>query len=701
MKLRLIIASIFLVTLTADAQPRYNLSQMCRDRLNRGVVALRHGQQVVVSWRVLESDSNGQPFDVYRNGQKLNASPLKRGGTFYVDETPLSTDALYEVRGGGVSGSWLLKANAPDGYIPIALQQPEGGTMPDGSRYTYHANDASVGDVDGDGQYEVFLKWEPSNAKDNMFAGFTANVYIDCYSIGNGDDSGKMLWRIDLGPNIRAGAHFTQFMVYDFDGDGCAELMAKTADGTKDGQGNVIGDAKADWRHGMDKIKADPEDYQRRMQQERDEARRRYRQWDSIERTLPQNLSGTERRNMRRSFLNNSQNSDNKMGRILDGPEYISVFSGLTGAVLDTKPYIPERGNGRSWGDDHGNRSERYLAAVGYLGNQRPASAGQPAKAIASGIFCRGYYTRTVIAAWDWDGHELKNRWTFDTNEPQWADYAGQGNHNLRIADVDGDGLDEITYGAMALDHDGRGLYNTRMGHGDAMHLTVFDPTSDRLQVWDCHENRRDGSELRDALTGEIIFQIKSKEDVGRCMAADIDPTNPGLEMWSSDSHGIRNIKGELVAPKKEAQGPADGGDDNALRVRGVRIPTNFAVWWDGDLLREMLDHETVSKYDWQTGRMTNVQRFEGTQFNNGTKSNPCLSADILGDWREEVLVRNRESTELRLYVTTLPTEYRINCLMLDVPYRLSVAAQNTAYNQPPHTGFYLGPDATRRPFLR
>ena len=623
---------------TAMAQPRYDMQRLSREKLNRGVVALRTGGRVFVSWRTLSSDTIHQAFDVYRNGQRLNDRPLSEGGTCFVDEHPLDADAVYEVRGGQCDGAFELKAGAPEGYLPIAIDRPEGGVAPDGFRYDYHANDASVGDVDGDGQYEIFLKWDPSNAKDNMFAGFTGKVLIDCYRL-----DGTRLWRVDLGRNIRAGAHFTQFMVYDFDGDGRAEMMVKTADGTVDGCGTVIGDSAADWRHGI------------------------------------ANANGQR-----------IARDDNKTGRIMDGPEYISVFNGLTGAVMDTKPYIPERGNLRDWGDDHANRSDRYLAAVGYLDGRR-----------ASAIFCRGYYTRTVIVAWDWNGTSLTARWAFDTNNPEWASYAGQGNHNIRVADVDADGCDEITYGSMALDHDGRGLYNTGFGHGDAMHLTAFDPTTDRLQVWDCHENRRDGSDFRDARTGEVIFQIKSPTDVGRCMAADIDPTNPGLEMWSSESGGLRDIKGNLVKPRQAAEGAEDPGDNTALRVRGVRIPTNFGIWWDGDLLREMLDRETISKYDWTTGRMNVVQRLEGVKFNNGTKSNPCLSADLLGDWREEVLARNAESTELRLYVTTIPTDHRINCLMEDIPYRLSVAAQNTAYNQPPQPGFYLGPDPTVRPFLK
>jgi len=663
--------------LASVAQPNYDLGKLKREALNRGVVAIRSGQQVIVSWRTLTSDAVGQAYDVYRDGKKLNKAPLKTGGTFFIDEQPSAADAVYEVRGGGKDGTFTLRADAPEGYIPIPIQKPADGTTPDGRRYTYSANDCSVGDVDGDGQYEIILKWDPSNAHDNAHDGFTGNVLFDCYKIDFGQsansqsDSGsqiensksvnsKLLWRIDMGRNIRAGAHYTQFMVYDFDGDGRAELMVKTADGTTDGQGKVIGDATADYRVGVK------------------EAQARAAQQQAQEPQQPQQ-PGQRRRGGRGGGMP-------KEGRILEGPEYISVFNGLTGAVMDTQPYVPERGVLAEWGDDRGNRSERYLAGVAYLDGQH-----------ASGIFCRGYYTRTVIAAWDWDGRQLRNRWTFDSREPRWATYAGQGNHNLRVADVDGDGCDEITYGSMCVDNDGTGLYNTRMGHGDAMHLTAFDPTTRELQVWDCHENRRDGSDFRNARTGEVIFQIPSKSDVGRCMAADIDPTNPGVEMWSSDSHGVRNIKGEVVIGAHDSDDPQH---NTQVTMNGRWLSVNFGIWWDGDLLRELLDHETVTKYDWQQHAIVDVQKFEG-RFNNGSKSNPCLSADLIGDWREEVLIRNQESTQLRLYVTTIPTDYRINCLMEDIPYRLSVAAENTAYNQPPETGFYLGPDETVNPFLK
>ena len=374
--------------LAASAQPRYNMEKMKREKLDRGVVAIRHGQQVVVSWRTLTSDATGQPFDVYRDGKKLNKRPLTKGGTFFVDEQPLDKDAVYQVKGGAIDGSYTLKSNAPDGYIAIPLQKPDGGTTPDGRGFNYSANDASVGDVDGDGQYEIILKWDPSNARDNAHDGFTGPTLFDCYRL-----DGTLLWRIDLGINIRSGAHYVPFMVYDFDGDGRAELMVRTADGTRDGRGRVVGDSTADYRY--------------------------------------RPAADGEQPNPQREWGRYNQQGRPMTGRILTGPDYITVFNGLTGEAMDTKPYIPERGNLSDWGDDYANRSDRMLAAVGYLDGKH-----------ASALFCRGYYTRTVIAAWDWDGHELKQHWVFDTNEPgigkdgkPHSTYAGQGNHNLRVAD--------------------------------------------------------------------------------------------------------------------------------------------------------------------------------------------------------------------------------------------------------------------------
>lgn len=592
-------------------QANYDFSKLKMEPLGRGVVAVRESpEKVNISWRYLSQDPESQAFDIYRNGKKINKKPVV-GSTFFSDPYSGNQPATYEVRPskGKLAGSYTLPENAPLGYIDIPLDRPELGVDIFGKEYHYTANDASVGDVDGDGEYEIILKWDPTNAHDNAHNGFTGSTIFDCYKL-----DGTKLWRIDLGKNIRSGAHYTQFMVYDLDGDGCAEFVCKTADGSIDGTQRVIGDRKADWR--------------------------------------------------------------NINGRIIAGPEYLTVFNGKTGEALQTVDYVPERGNLKDWGDSYANRSDRFLAAIAYLDGVHP-----------SVVMCRGYYTRSVLAAFDWDGKQLKTKWVFDSNTPGNEAYAGQGNHNLRVADVDGDGCDEIIYGQMTVDHDGSGLYSTGMYHGDAIHL-LSDINNEKYYVWCCHENRKDGSSLRDAGTGEVIFQFPSREDIGRCMAADIDPTHEGVELWSPNTDGIRSFKGELISKKHGYEGPTKS-----------RIPANFSVLWDGDLLREILDGVTISKYNWESGNLDTIKKFDGCTWNNGTKRTPCLQADIIGDWREEVLVRTEDNSSLRLYVTDIPTDYRFHTFMEDPAYRVSVANQNVAYNQPAEPGFYFGPDLKGKKF--
>lgn len=639
------------------------LSSFANEQLGRGVVAIRQDDaHVFVGWRLLTDDDKSISFDVFRNGKKLTQKPISNV-TYYIDNYASEGAAQYEVRphkGKAPAGTYTLPAHAPVGYIDIPLDHPDDGVTPDGTIYSYHANDASVGDVDGDGEYEIILKWEPSNAHDNAHDGYTGNVLFDCYRL-----SGERLWRIDLGINVRAGAHYTQFMVYDLDGDGRAEVVMKTSDGTKDGLGHIIGDANVDYRHPGDTLTPEQEhaldsidEANRRMREER---MRQYWEQDTTRRNA---MLQREEQRRERPQQPPRRRTPPRQGRILTGNEYLTVFSGLTGEALCTTDYLPQRGNLADWGDTKANRSDRYLACVAYLDGSHP-----------SVVMCRGYYTRSVLAAFDWDGVALVPRWVFDSAQPGNEAFAGQGNHNLRVGDVDADGCDEIVYGSCTIDHDGTGLYSTRLGHGDAMHMTKFAPDMKGLQVWQCHETGGHGSTFRDARTGDILFQIKANEDVGRCMAADIDPTHYGWEMWSSASGGLRDLQGNVISE----------------RVRG--LSTNMAIWWDGDLLRELLDGVKISKYNWNTGECDMILNPEGVVHNNGTKANPCLSGDILGDWREEVLARTADSQSLRLYVSTIPTDYRFVTFMEDRAYRISIATQNVAYNQPPEPGFYFGPD--------
>ncbi|MFC5284005.1 T9SS type A sorting domain-containing protein [Pedobacter alpinus] len=571
------------------------------ERLDRGVVAVRTSANMVyVGWRMFGTDPTNIGFNVYRGGMKLNSTPITNS-TNYQDNT--STNSTYTIKPvlNGVEQQESAPANIwAQNYLSIPLTPPPSALTPTGEAYNYVANDCSVGDLDGDGQYEIILKWDPSNAKDNSHSGYTGNVYLDAYKL-----NGTRLWRIDLGRNIRAGAHYTQFMVYDLDGDGKAEVACKTADGTIDGVGTVIGNANADFR--------------------------------------------------------------NTNGYVLTGPEFLTVFNGLTGAAMATKNYIPARGAVSSWGDNYGNRVDRFTAAVAYVDGAKPSL-----------IMGRGYYTRQVRVAWDWRNGELTQKWVFDTNSAGNAPYFGQGNHQLSVADPDGDGKDEIFNGSSTINDKGNGLWSNGRGHGDALHVSDMDTTLPGLEVWMCYEDPSSyaglGLALRNAKTGELIWGVPATGDVGRALAADIDPQYPGYEMWGTAGTGIYTNKG--------------------VQVGTVRPSVNFAIWWDGDLSRELLDGTRLDKWNTttkNTERLLTINNFGNAASNNGTKATPGLTADILGDWREELIYRSSDSRNLLLFTTTIPTTEKLYTLMHDTQYRTAVAWQNTAYNQPPHPSFFLG----------
>ena len=589
-----VLAAGALVALT-PAAPASAATARQVEKLDRGLISVHSGSGNLVSWRWLATDPNDVAFNVYRGGTKLNSSPLT-GATNYLD-SGAAADSSYTVRA-VVSGAEQSDSPAAlkfaSGYLDVPLQIPSGGTTPDGVSYTYEANDASVGDLDGDGQLEIVLKWQPTNAKDNSQSGYTGNTIIDGYKL-----SGSRMWRIDLGRNIRSGAHYTQFQVYDYDGDGKAELAMKTADGTKDGAGTVIGSSSADYR--------------------------------------------------------------NSSGYVLDGPEYLTVFNGQTGAALATTDYVPARGTVSSWGDSYGNRVDRFLAGTAYLDGARPSI-----------IMARGYYTRTVLAAWDWRNGQLTRRWTFDTNSSTNAGkgYDGQGNHQLSVGDLDGDGKDEISYGSMAVDDNGYALWTNKNGHGDAMHLGDLDPSRSGLELFKVDEDAaKPGSYFADARTGQVLWSTESGGDNGRGVSDDVYAGSAGAESWSARDSYLRSTSGATLGRKPSS--------------------TNFVCWWDGDLTRELLDDTHIDKYG--TSSDTRLLTGSGVAANNGTKATPALSGDILGDWREEVIWRTSDNSKLRIYATPTETSTRITTLLHDTMYRTALAWQNTAYNQPPHPSFFLG----------
>ena len=608
MNMLLLVGSIF-----AFSQPYSG------EKLSRGLIGIPTEEGMYFSWRMTLEDAAGLQFDLYRSSGggaevKLNKEPIDRTSDFLDRTVDYTVDNRWILKATtGEVATWTrLKGEKRNPYLSIPVCKPEDGEIA-GESFTYTANDCSVGDLDGDGEYEIILKWFPSNSKRPPQRGFTGNTYLDAYKM-----DGTRLWRIDLGPNVRSGAATTNFLVFDFDGDGCAEICCKTGDGTVDGLGHRIGDAQADWRT-----------------------------WDKKSPTY---------------------------GKIVNGPEYLTVFEGRTGKELDSKEYIPTRYPLDGWGgvggncgnDNTGGRSDRFTAGVAFLDGKTP-----------SPIMVRGWYGRTVVAAWTFTNGALKHTWTFDSAAPGWEAYSGMGNHSVTVADFDGDGCDEICVGAMTVDHDGKGLFTTGLRHGDALHAGRFIPSRQGMQVFGVHENEGDNEIVKrtpavamfDGATGEIIWQDGLGQDAGRGVAADIDPRYDGAECWCNIGGLRRGDTGEIISNRKPDS-------------------CNFTIYWDADPLAELLDHVSISKWNWNAESTDLLLKAERVVSNNGTKGNPCLSGDILGDWREEVIWPSEDQTELRIYSTTIPAVDRRATWMNDRQYRLAIAWQNVAYNQPPHPSF-------------
>lgn len=626
------------------------------EKLSRGAIAVpaAAGQGMLVSWRLLGTDASSVTFDVLRDGEVV-ADGLA-GQTDYFDENG-QKNCSYQIvtRQNAQVLSTDSVVSWDSSCLQIPLNRPDQGVTPSGERYRYTPADCTVADVDADGAYEIILKWDPSNAKDNSQFGYTGNVLIDCYKM-----DGTQLWRIDLGQNIRAGAHYTQMLAYDFDGDGFGELILKTAPGSRDGAGRYVSQAATD----NDIIQVDDT-----------------RDWR------------------------------NGQGKIVGGQEWLTVFNGLTGQAIHTIFYNPNRAatyGGEAtcsfdWDDrpgktdtDYGNRGERYLAAVAYLGGTQR---------LPSAVFCRGYYTYAFLWAVDFDGQHLATRWLHFSKSPNQvaltdadgkmslltynsptgrasgsATAYANGNHNLSVADVDADGYDEIVYGSAAVDHDGRLLYATGFGHGDAIHLGDLVPSRPGLEVFSVHESAPYGWDLHDAATGEILYSSEGRRDNGRGLAADISAAHEGYEFWSLNDR----------MPRSASTGKTVGE---------VACPINFRIYWDADLQDELLDGTRLYKWSDAEDALISLEAAPGQYISdihrsrscNGSKNTPCLQADLFGDWREEIIFWDGEDcSHLNVMTTCFPTAYRVPTLMHDHVYRLAVAWQNVGYNQPPHLGYYL-----------
>ena len=555
--------------------------------LDRGIYAVKSGSGMFVSWRWNADDADDAEFRLYRDDKLIYTS--KKGDPTSYQDNEGGTGSKYRVdcvENGKVANSQNCRFTSGNSYFDIKLNSP-------GSQYS--PNDCVVGDVDGDGQYEIFLKWDPANAQDNSKEGVTDNVFIDCYTL-----EGKQLWRVDMGKNIRAGQHYTQMCVADFDCDGKAELITKTADGTKDGKGKIIGDGSKDYR--------------------------------------------------------------NAKGYILSGPEYMTLFDGQTGAALDTIDFPVPRGKVADWGDNYGNRVDRMNSGIAYLDGVHP-----------SAVYGRGYYTRLTVSAVDVKDKKLVKKWVYDTSFNKSTPGWGCGNHNMMAADSDNDGKQEIFMGASAIDDNGKLLWTTGQLHGDAMHVGDLIPDRKGLEVWECHEDKPYGESCIDAATGDVIFHINNTEDTGRCAADNIWAGNKGAEFWGAADGNVYNSAGKSIG--------------------GTRPAQNFFIYWDGDLEREILDGTKISKMT-AANKIGTIFTADGCGSNNSTKSVPCMTADLFGDWREELILRTTDNTKLRVWCTTAQTEVRLTTLMHDMQYRAQNCCQQSSYNQPPHVSYYLGSDA-------
>lgn len=586
-------------------------AQRNMEQLDRGIVALRQSSsEVLISWRIPGDEyANNVSYNLYR-GSTLIASGLVVSN--YVDAT--STDYSYSVAAviGGVEQ--VLSASVEplaNQYFTIPVRKINGGFD------TYNVNDASVGDLDGDGEYEIVVKRLANDATPSS----TNYHYLEAYKL-----NGTFLWAINLGPNI-CNTVEVNFLVYDFDNDGKAEVATRTSDGMIDGVGKNIGDRDGDGKT-----------------------------------------------NYRSTMVLNSSNYR------IDGPDYISIFDGQTGQEIAWNWYI-DREPLSQWGtpgmsdSQLGHRATKCMWAVAYIDGINP-----------SFVISRGIYHRIKLEAWNFSNGSLTKQWAFDSDPNGVSSaYTGQGYHNLAAGDIDGDGRDEIIYGSMAVDEYGSGIYSTKYGHGDAGHLADINPNIAGLEFFGCLEGANGstipGSALRNAAKGSIQWQYMASGDIGRCMAADIDENFYGMEIWGADGSGLYSCTGTKITSTLPTS--AGGG-----------VTYNFGVWWDDDVQRELLDRTVITKWNSSsksTDRVATLYNIANIGSNNGTKNNPCLMADILGDWREEIIYRSADNSGMVVFLTPFSTTQRMYTLMHDPNYRSAVAWQMNSYNQPPNLGFYFG----------
>lgn len=631
----------------------------------------------LISWRLLKTDPSNVAFDIYKSvdGEtevKLNEEPISNTTSWVDADIDVSKTNVY----------WVTLANqaetlcdytftsemAEKFYHEIRLNM----NVPDAS-ITYSPDDIQLGDLDGDGELEIVVKREPYDGA-NMGVWFNGTTLLEAYKM-----DGTFLWRIDLGINIRSGSHYTSYVLYDFDGDGLCEIAFRSSEGTKFADGKIITDANG-------KVN----DYRNRQTDGKG--------WYS---------GAAIARDQ------NDPSTATTCGLIMEGPEYISICRGYDGREITRIDNIPRGGEGSKvsrakywseyWGDDFGNRMDRFFIGVAYLDGIPDETTGVRV-ANPSLIISRGIYKNWQVWALDLKGNELVPRWKFDTADHS-SKWLAMCSHCFRVADLDGDGRDEILYGSAAIDDDGSELWCSGNGHGDILHVGKFIKDRSGLQIVASFEESKDyegqgngyACQVIDARDGSMITGHGRNlpvdaSDVGRCIVADVDPDSPDFEYWSSTQEGMFSCNGTGLVSTTYPTGIANG------------VMYNVAIYWSGQSTREMYDRTCIVSYkDNPDVNKTNKKRllsfkdaYGTNDGNHGTKYNPCYYGDFLGDYREEVILGSSDNKSIYIFSTNHPTTHRLPHLMTDHNYDMSQAMQNMGYNQGTNLGYYVGAETLK-----
>ena len=601
-------ALALLVSMGANAQ-RFT------DKLDRGLVAVKTTKGVYCSWRIQADEYYDVKYNLYRDGTKVNAEPLDVSN---FTDTSGSESSQYTVKAvlNGVEqqaskAATVFKSN----YKEIKIKH-------DASlKATYEPNDACCADVDGDGEVEILMKFNNKEEGEQLYPknGPTINgVETKEYSmLACLKQDGTVLWWVNCGPNMGDFQNNEQNIVgYDWDMDGKAEVVMRLEEGSTvhmaDGTTYTIG---ADGKNGT--------------------SWKNYRE--------PKASGSVEWfTHYGKEFLWYCEGATGKPYQCIDFP-----LKRLEDGETDLKA---------AWGDGYGHRSSKYFFGAPYLDGKHPS------------IFLgRGIYTRHKFMAYDVDPktHDLKVRWKWTNNQPG-SPWYGEGYHNYIVADVDWDGRDEIVWGSMVIDDNGKGLSTTGLGHGDAQHIGDFNPYIHGQEMFACNEDNPSNN-YRDATTSKIYYRKTDTNDDGRCLAGNFYNDIPGAVGHSAHDTPISTVTNDHVS----------------LNTNGLSM--NFRIYWDGDLLEECFNNTEVTKPGVGT-----IATFLGAYSNNGTKATPCYQGDIFGDWREEVIERTADNN-IRIYTTDVPTKWRNYSLWYDHQYRNGMVWQPCGYNQPPHVSYFLG----------